>query len=516
MKKPNTILITLLCITSWLPNVAQETFNVRVNFGFPHTSLFGVLETSDGYLIEGSLGDSINPAATPSIFAKLDFVGNEVFHKAYGGVDDLQLFAQFDTFQYSNDTLVSHTGYTWDEEGVFHTYIMTYNLQGDTTSMLKIYSPYIDNPDSPSPSLIWPYAMAMAPNGDFILASTVASPTTWEDTSIQRISPDGTIVWQAFYSTFHETDRSYKIKIVDELIYLSMYELNPGASMRMLIMDFEGSVVGESDVQAFGKIYDFIAQPEYETYIGVGIQPVNTSGQLAKVFKFGFDGETIWELVLGEDLWFFQHFNNIVQTDDGNFVALGTFYDHLDESTEIDGTYNWEAWLVKFDQDGNLLWERRIHHVESPQDKHVAFDLQKTSDGGFIFCGEATDSYQAEGWENDIPQQGWVVKVNEHGCLVEGCEEFDNSILEGEELPVHFKIGPIPTKQSLNIHQFTGTSAGSKFQIYDLQGKLVHEFLAANQSMTLVVNTGNYAKGVYVLSLRDEGRNIQTEKFVIE
>ena len=108
----------------------------------------------------------------------------------------------------------------------------------------------------------------------------------------------------------------------------------------------------------------------------------------------------IWQKSFGGE--YAESMKRIVALTDGCFVAVGES-DSSTSETKTSPTNGWiDAWLVKFDTEGNKLWDLSIG---SPFDDHV-FTAQATDDGGVIVFGNYS--------RNGI----WVFKVSSAGTKV--------------------------------------------------------------------------------------------------
>ena len=231
-------------------------------------------------------------------------------------------------------------------------------------------------------------------------------------------------------------------------------------------------------------------------------------------------GQVIWDTIMGvgENLWFQNQFYKVVHSGDGAYVAGGTKKEYLpeEEVTDATGETRSQGWLVKIDDDGEVIWERKYHFIDSPDDEHTLNDLKATSDGGYIFCGESTDEAWDEGFTEGPAQQGWLVKVDEYGCLVEDCQLTDGiNVIEQEGTIDYFKAGPIPAGDFLNIYQ-SATAHFSTYQLINTQGQVVEEFSALSKGSTMMVDVSKLSAGSYQLVLRDGNAVLQSEKILKE
>ncbi|MCO6490179.1 MAG: T9SS type A sorting domain-containing protein, partial [Phaeodactylibacter sp.] len=117
-------------------------------------------------------------------------------------------------------------------------------------------------------------------------------------------------------------------------------------------------------------------------------------------------------------------------------------------------------------------------------------------------------------------QQGWLLKVDEYGCLVPGCELVSG--VEGPKSSDDFKssddysllLYPNPVAEALQVY-FSGP-AGSEhhFRILDAQGREWRRFSTRLSEVTLLVEVGELPGGVYYLQCLREGQVVWVEGFV--
>ena len=137
----------------------------------------------------------------------------------------------------------------------------------------------------------------------------------------------------------------------------------------------------------------------------------------AWLIKTDQDGYVIWDSTYGgEDS---DHAMSVIQLDDGKFVIVG--------SSSSYGSGYFDAWLFKIDQEGNLEWENTF----SGEANDNGMFLQLTPDGGFIIAGGR------EFYGSDIDVL--LIKTDQNGILmwdnVFDISDFDlaTSILQTED-----------------------------------------------------------------------------------
>jgi hypothetical protein len=118
-------------------------------------------------------------------------------------------------------------------------------------------------------------------------------------------------------------------------------------------------------------------------------------------------GVLIWQRALGgsaEDKLI-----DVMQTLDGGFLAVG--YTASDNGDVVGAHGSWDAWVLKLDADGNLLWQTPL----GGSDADLFFALTDLSQG-YLLAGE-THSTDGDVSGNHGGDDAWLVKINEDGSL---------------------------------------------------------------------------------------------------
>jgi hypothetical protein len=148
----------------------------------------------------------------------------------------------------------------------------------------------------------------------------------------------------------------------------------------------------------------------------------------AFLVKYSPLGELIWAFTIGgidQD-----HMNNIATDDEGNLIVCGEFTSIVDfdpgaNVAELDQEYvsnAWDAYVAKYDNDGNFIWARQF----AGESVQMATGVSLTGEGDIVFAGyfsELTDFDPGAGevlFTNgaDLDWEGFVVKLNEDGNLI--------------------------------------------------------------------------------------------------
>ena len=114
------------------------------------------------------------------------------------------------------------------------------------------------------------------------------------------------------------------------------------------------------------------------------------------VLRLDSGGSVVWQKGYGGTA--IEYANSVQQTSDGGFIVAGF--------TRSFGAGQSDAWLLRLDPSGNIIWEKT--YGGTGQD--VANSVQQTSDGGFIVAG-GTNSF-------GNGSNAWVLRLNSSGGIV--------------------------------------------------------------------------------------------------
>jgi|GEM_PF-2538206 len=196
-------------------------------------------------------------------------------------------------------------------------------------------------------------------------------------------------------------------------------------------------------------------------------------------------------------------FYDITQTqilDDGNILLSGY--------TGIHGN------LIKMTPSGELIWYREYTpyplQPDNPNFTQYTRILHTlpTSDGGFLCTGTYRSDPRDE-YPNGI-QTAIALKVDEFGCLEEGCELVglgEQGIDESQ-----FNIFPNPAETTLNISSAEETII-SEWQVMDLSGKIIAQE-SALKAQAFNIDVTEMDQGLYLIQVTDSDGNTAVKKFV--
>ncbi|MCB0595642.1 MAG: T9SS type A sorting domain-containing protein [Lewinellaceae bacterium] len=231
-------------------------------------------------------------------------------------------------------------------------------------------------------------------------------------------------------------------------------------------------------------------------------------------FKLDSNRQEEWGVLVRDSLPSVSYYNQLtsgieIQGGSGYAVA-GNLIARTPENWFFSGV------LAKISPEGELLWKRYYQHIAGQGPQHYINDLAQAPDGGFIMAGEVRDTVNAP------RQQGWLLKVDEYGCLVPGCE-LVSGVEEGEAKSSDdskssddctLLLYPNPAGEELQVYFSAPAGGEHHFRILDAQGRAWRRFSTRLSEVTLLVEVGELPGGVYFLQCWREGQVVGVEGFV--
>ena len=160
-----------------------------------------------------------------------------------------------------------------------------------------------------------------------------------------------------------------------------------------------------------------------------------------------------------------------------------------------------DFYLIKTDENGNLLWDRTYGGVW----QEMAYDIKETEDG-YVVAGY-TQSYGNGGFEM------YLVKTDKNGLVSINDDNGSNLISEF----TLFQNFPNPFNPSTTINFIIPNKAYTTLRIYDVLGRKVQTLFEAELSSGshhIVFNASFISSGIYFYQL-NTGDFSQTKKMIL-
>jgi len=520
-------LVVLSCVMS-----AQGGFNLRWAIE-QQTGFESVYALDDStFIVTGWSLDSLSNSNVNFTLSHIESNGNVANDRSFDSINSVSA-GDCDSESRISNLFVQAKQTFVDDDLAFQLIWFKSNL--DTLYSRVVFSPYLDSAFVSNNFLKPTFTIIDQDSCTFLAAGIANTGATANDFCIKKFSRSGDEVWTHIQSTEADPDGCYALLPMEDggviaAVFEGSTEEEPSKN-KLIRLDGNGNPTWtlSSPGGYDSKFINCIIGDGPDVVISGRHFTPNTSGNGSKgvVLKLDTLGSIHW-VTTYQDFhpMRVKDFTNVVQTCDGNYVAGGSWTSSPGSEEILPGQNDVDldqfAFIIKLDNStGAILWERKYRFLEIYRDQHTLVDMKATLDGGVIFCGEARDSYQI--LEGPI-QQGWLVKLDECGCLVPGCDTLCNyvgcSVADSTFFPVvpsHFIVGPNPAAQFINIY-FAGGDLDltqTHFDMYDLQGRLVYSFAPDARDTTYMLSTDQFASGTYVLLLHHNGEKVQEQKIVV-
>lgn len=229
-------------------------------------------------------------------------------------------------------------------------------------------------------------------------------------------------------------------------------------------------------------------------YILSGLGMINSNQQWfdGALRRIDASGNLIWEKLIGNINN--NGFDGVRSLSDGNYLAFGSYRDTINVNAV-------NAWLVKFDINGNILWQR-FFNKHGGNNHNYFRDLKETPDKGFVIVGELTNLSL---WQQNL----WLIKLDSMGCEIPNCAVGITE--ETKASTPAFTLYPNPAQDVLHIEI---TLPNSTFVIYDITGK---QMLQKELKGTIAqIDISSLPAGLYICRIIQGNTILKPLKFIKE
>lgn len=201
---------------------------------------------------------------------------------------------------------------------------------------------------------------------------------------------------------------------------------------------------------------------------------------------------------------------DLIKTQDGNYVINGNDLNH-ELNEQVAETYQHlfrKHYLQKIDSTGKFIWKRNIIYNELFTIQVLGY-ITELPNGDLLMPGMLFDQL---GIVETPLQKMWIVRTDKYGCLVPGCEMYDD-IDEKEANQIRLSLYPNPVVNELYV--FNPTHAHSyKGELISLNGQVVKSNIFLSPQSTTIIPLSGLKSGIYILKCSDEKGNVQTHKII--
>lgn len=238
-------------------------------------------------------------------------------------------------------------------------------------------------------------------DGYILVGSTSFLGDEYSNILLVRLNHKGEEEWIKNHS-FSATDNLNAIKQLPDggfiMVGSTISSTNSSKDILLVKSDALGNIIWH---QSYGGNQDEVGHSidisDNGTFIISGQKADQSSGyNLSYLLKVDEVGDLIWSKTFGGS--YNDYGYSVINTDNGGYILSG--------STRSLGDINGDAWAIKMDSDGTILWENTYGGNGSESIRSI----KQTIDGGYIMVGH-TDSF-GNGY-NDV----YLLKINSQGDI---------------------------------------------------------------------------------------------------
>ncbi|BDS14957.1 T9SS type A sorting domain-containing protein [Aureispira anguillae] len=495
------------------------TFNKRMQLGDGNTILTSLEATDSCYYVIGFVRDTINSGKT-TLFLKTDTLGQIIFSKIL-----LDSFYTNETWapslQTNYDGALILSAYRYDNQLKMMGGVLKYSTQGNL-----VWSSFYANPHSWNYS-IRPDDVRATLDSNYIIVSSIHSSQGASDIGILKIDSDGNEELNITRGTIDYVEHTPCVYVDSDNSYIIGYQqdnlsgvnINYTVRSKLEKIDSLGNsvwVYQSPNTQQIHGVNDLIKSKDGGWVIASawGGEVLNTNGISSRfihdgyVYKLDSARNFLWGKRLRSPIHDRAAFDKIIELEDSSLVAFGTISRVYPQPNPTH--YIIHGRVVKLSPDGDSIWSREYEYLNTANSEHTIYDAERTPDGGFLICGEANII------GTGVHQQGWLLKLDEEGCLVPGCHLVSGVLPTQRPAALNLLLYPNPTTDYLNVHYYNPSPQEDlSFRVLDVQGRLLKEYKTYDQSdKTYILPVYDLEAGVYILELRQEGVLIGSEEFL--
>ncbi|MEI6312605.1 MAG: T9SS type A sorting domain-containing protein [Bacteroidota bacterium] len=208
---------------------------------------------------------------------------------------------------------------------------------------------------------------------------------------------------------------------------------------------------------------------------------------------------------------------DVKELSDGSFIACGVY---------SEGSVY--GYIVKINASGDIIWSKQYRSYQFPEtySQHRLYDLDVLSNGDIVAVGEINPNDGIS-----IPQQGWILRVDSNGCIVDSnwCGwnsiEVEPTTHDASQAKNELFIYPNPVTDLINIsiNQLENMKIDDyRLEIYDAIGKKqslqnIEKETTLFGELKFQVNIKKLISGMYFIHILDkDNKVISNGKFIKE
>jgi hypothetical protein len=514
-----TICLSSIIFLQVSASAQVSTFNKVYSLERPNTAYQKMVLSDTTVYILGLAKDSLPPYTAGTLLQRVDRQGNTLGISTY--VDTNKLFylsGELLMTQNSKFIGLFEVGDYADQNDFNKIFMICYNEQGDTLFTRLYVSPYH--------YLFWVNDIVETPDHGFLILGKV-KVQFGNDLQVYLLKTDslGVKEWDMIYGDPDINEYVSQIVPMPDNEYLilglrSNYNIfSNNFFKRIVLLKLDNENVLSEYWESNGDSLigaGHLIMTEDQGYLftgGLGKEfPSNANQSTIRnkgyILQLDQNFEKQWEIIFQDSTYtdLTGLGKSIALADGSGYLACGSVsHNSPGDGGDING------WLVKYTASGDSLWSRYFHYWDTPYDQHSFIDMEQMPDGGILLCGQAYSG-------NAGPQQqlGWLVKLDEFGCLVPGCQLVATENIEGNPQGVALRLYPNPVSEVLNVYTWLPEiPRRAILRIVGSDGAVVRESAVTQRDLTTMIPVRDLPAGVYYVQLEADGILLDVEEVVV-
>lgn len=364
-------------------------------------------------------------------------------------------------------------------------------------------------------------------DGGFMLCGST-DDQSFEDGFVIRTDPEGNELWRHLYGYFDDRQDLFTsfVELPNGFLLTGLSRLSDENSQFYRVMVDHSGVLQWEDrwggAYEDGSVHGALCADGtvlLSSFTAYAIDATSTKPYLAKLDPLS--NELIWEREYGLPTYGRLLFA-AKECLNADIIACGVTYEGGNE----------QGLLLRATSEGDSLWMRNYSYYDEVIDscRGRFWDVLPTDDGGFIAAGFANGPFGGP-YPPGYSQDAWVVKVDDMGCVVPGCDatgvaEIVTNLLDA------LTIYPNPVPQGGPVTVQLALPEGFRkeplrLSVVSAEGRLVEERELTLRSTEapregdshasqFTLHTSTYASGLYHLHLTSGTTWLSGAKLVVE
>ncbi len=229
---------------------------------------------------------------------------------------------------------------------------------------------------------------------------TASSGSGKNDAWIVRLNKEGQRLWEKTYGDSADDEATALAELKSGgFIVSGAKTVNGKADAWLLRLDDRGELLWEKNYggKEFDKAESFVVTADGDFVVCGGTRSQGAGLLDAWIFRVDSTGNLLWRKTFGGEK--FDRLNSIITMPEGGFAVCG--------QTSSSGAGSVDFWLMRLDRQGQVLWEKTFGGAKPDWGEKMI----RTADGGFLLCG-ITESQGAGASE------AWVLRLDAEGNLL--------------------------------------------------------------------------------------------------